>query len=52
MDFLEISSLGAPYRYAIKIDQKIKQWSKQDFGFTNTPQYKHGKSNSNSQSER
>jgi hypothetical protein len=28
MDFLDISSLGVSYRYAVKIEQKFKQHSK------------------------
>jgi hypothetical protein len=28
MDFLDISSLGDAYRYAVKIEQKFKQQSK------------------------
>jgi hypothetical protein len=35
MDFLDISSLGVAYRYAVKIEQKFKQQSKWE---------KHGKS--------
>jgi hypothetical protein len=42
MDFLDISSLGAAYRYAIKIEKKFKQQSKWE---------KHGKGNSNSYNE-
>ena len=33
MEFLDISSLGVTYRYAIKIEQKLKQ-KKQDIGFS------------------
>jgi hypothetical protein len=29
MEFLDISSLGAAYRYAIKIEQKLKQKTRQ-----------------------
>ena len=32
MDFLEISSLGSAYRYAVKIEQKFQQKNKCDFG--------------------
>jgi hypothetical protein len=32
MDFLDISSLGATYRYAIKIEQKFKHQNKREFG--------------------
>eukprot|EP00253_Pinus_taeda_P024804 PITA_24804 len=34
MEFLEISSLGTAYRYAVKIEQKFKQ-KKRDFGSAN-----------------
>jgi hypothetical protein len=51
MDFLEISSLRVAYRYAIKVEQKFKQWSKWEFGFANMPQQKHGKGNPNSQNK-
>ena len=34
MEFLNISSLGTAYRYALKIEQKFKQ-KKRDFGSTN-----------------
>jgi len=34
MEFLNISSLGTTYRYAVKIEQKFKQ-KKRDFGSTN-----------------
>jgi hypothetical protein len=51
MDFLDISSLGVAYRYAVKIEQKFKQWSKWEFGFENMPQQKYGKGNPNSQNE-
>jgi hypothetical protein len=39
MEFLDISSLGATYRYAAKIEQKFKQ-KKQDFGSVNQKQGK------------
>jgi hypothetical protein len=48
MGFLEISSLGAAYQYAVKIEQKFKQQSKREFRFENTPQQNHGKGNPNS----
>ena len=32
MDFLDISSLGAAYRYAVKIEQKFKHQNKWEFG--------------------
>ena len=34
MEFLNISSLGTAYRYAVKIEQKFKQ-KKRDFGSSN-----------------
>ena len=39
MEFLNISSLGAAYRYAIKIEKKFKQ-KKQYFGSANRKQGK------------
>ena len=36
MDFLDILSLGAAYRYAVKIEQKFKQRNRWDFGSMNT----------------
>ena len=38
MDSLDIFSLGAAYRYAIKIKQKFKQKNKRDFGSANQQQ--------------
>jgi hypothetical protein len=35
MDFLDISSLGVAYRYAIKIEQKFKHQNKWEFGSAN-----------------
>jgi len=49
MDFLDISSEGATYRYAVKIDQKFKQNNKRDFKSTNPSQQKHGKGGPNSE---
>ena len=46
MEFLDISSLGAAYRYAIKIEQKIKQKTRQ-FGPRNPSQQNPGKGGSN-----
>jgi hypothetical protein len=43
MDFLEISSLGATYRYVVKIKHKFKQQNKWEFGFENMQQPKYGK---------
>jgi hypothetical protein len=42
MEFLDISSLGTTYRYAIKIEQKFKQ-KKREFGSVNSSQQKQGK---------
>jgi hypothetical protein len=35
MDFLDILSLGAAYRYVVKIEQKFKHQNKQEFGSVN-----------------
>ena len=48
MDFLDISSLGSAYRYAIKIKEKFWQKNKQDSGPVHPPQ-KQGKGNPGSQ---
>jgi hypothetical protein len=50
MDFLDISSLGAAYRYAVKIEQKFKHQNKREFGSTNPQQSKYDKDNPNKQS--
>jgi hypothetical protein len=42
-EFLDISSLGAAYRYVVKIKQKFKHQNKREFGSTNPQQPKHGK---------
>ena len=47
MEFLDISSLGAAYRYAVKIEQKFKQRNRRDFGSVNTSQQKVGKGSPN-----
>jgi hypothetical protein len=47
MDFLDISSLGDAYRYAIKIEQKFKHQKIQDFGSVNPLQPKYDKDNPN-----
>jgi hypothetical protein len=47
MDFLDISSLGAAYRYAVKIEQKFKNQNKWKFGSTNPQQPKYEKDNPN-----
>ena len=44
MDFLDISSLGFAYPYAVKIEEKFRQKNKRDFGPANPPQ-KQGKGN-------
>jgi hypothetical protein len=51
MDFLDISSLGVAYQYAVKIEKKFKKQSKRGFGFENTPQQNCGKGNPNSQNK-
>ena len=51
MDFQDISSLGAAYRYAIKIEQKFKLKNKQEFGFLNRLQQKPSKSGPNSKNK-
>jgi hypothetical protein len=42
MDFLDITSLGATYRYVVKMKQKIKQ-KRREFGSANSSQQKQGK---------
>jgi hypothetical protein len=42
MEFLDISSLGAAYRYAVKIEQKLKQKTR-EFGPGKPSQKKPGK---------
>jgi hypothetical protein len=46
MEFLDISSLGAAYRYVIKIEQKLKQKTRQ-FGLGNPSEQKAGKGDPN-----
>jgi hypothetical protein len=48
MEFLDISSLGVAYRYAIKIEQKLKQ-KKRQFGPGNPSQQNLGKGSPNPQ---
>jgi hypothetical protein len=43
MEFMDISSLGATYRYAMKIKQKFKNQNNREFGSTNPQQPKYGK---------
>jgi hypothetical protein len=50
MDFLDISSLGASYRYVVKIEQKFKHQNKWEFGSTNLQQPKYDKDVPNKQS--
>jgi hypothetical protein len=50
MDFLDISSLGAAYRYAVKIEQKFKHQNKREFMSANPQQSKYDKDNPNKQS--
>jgi hypothetical protein len=50
MDFLDISSLGASYRYAIKIEKKFKHQNKREFRSTNTQQPKYEKHGPNKHS--
>jgi hypothetical protein len=50
MEFLDISSLGAAYRYAVKIEQKLKQKMRQ-FGPGNPSQQNPGKGGPNPQNK-
>ena len=50
MDFLDISSLDASYRYAVKIEQKFKHQNKWEFVSANPQQPKYDKENPNKQS--
>jgi hypothetical protein len=50
MEFLDISSLGMAFRYAIKIKQKLKQNMGQ-FGLGNPSQQKPGKGGPNPQNK-
>jgi hypothetical protein len=50
MDFLDISSLGATYRYAIKIEHKFKHQNKREFGSGNSQQTKYDKDDPSKQS--
>jgi hypothetical protein len=50
MDFLDISSLGVAYRYAVKIEQKFKHQNKWEFRSANLQQPKYDKDNPNKQS--
>jgi hypothetical protein len=46
MEFLDISSLGMAYQYAVKMEQKLKQKTRQ-FGPGNPAQKKPGKGDPN-----
>jgi hypothetical protein len=46
MDFLDISSLGAAYKYAVKIEQKLKKKTQQ-FGPGNLSHQNLGKGSPN-----
>jgi hypothetical protein len=50
MDFLDISSLSAAYRYAVKIEQNFKHQNKREFRSTNPQQLKYEKDDPNKQS--
>jgi hypothetical protein len=50
MDFLDISSLGAAYRYVLKIEQKFKNQNKWEFKSANLKQPKYDKDDPNKQS--
>ena len=43
MDFLDISSFGAAYRYDVKIKHKFKHRNKSEFRFANLQQPKYDK---------
>jgi hypothetical protein len=47
MEFLDISSLGVAYHYAVKIEQKFKQRNRLYFGSVNASQQKARKGNPN-----
>jgi hypothetical protein len=49
MDFLDISSLGDAYRYAVEIEKKFRHQNKRKFGSTNSQQPKHDKYGPNKQ---
>jgi hypothetical protein len=51
MEFLDIASLGASYRYTVKIEQKLKQKTRQ-FGPGNLSQQKPGKGGPNPPNKR
>jgi hypothetical protein len=47
VDFLDISSLSAAYRYVVKIEKKFKHQNKRYFGSINLQQPKYDKDNPN-----
>jgi hypothetical protein len=49
-DFLDISSLGAAYRYVVKSEKKFKHQNKREFGSTSPQQPKYDKQCPNKQS--
>jgi hypothetical protein len=49
MDFLNISSLGVSYRYAVKIEHKFRNQNKWEFGSANLQQPKYSKDDPNQQ---
>jgi hypothetical protein len=49
MDFLDISSLGAPYRYVVKIKEKFRHQNKQESGSANMKLPKYDKDEPNKQ---
>jgi hypothetical protein len=50
MEFLEITSLGATYRYAVNIEQTFKK-KRREFGSANSSQSKKGKGGPNPQNK-
>ena len=51
MEFLDISLLGATYRYAVKIEQEFKQWNKHSFGYGNASHKRMGRGSLNTQTK-
>ena len=49
MDFLNISSLGVAYRYAVKMEHKFRHQNKWEFGSTNPQQPKSAQDDPNQQ---
>jgi hypothetical protein len=50
MDFLDVSSLGVAYQYAVKIQKKFKHQKKRELGSANQQQPKYDKDVPNKQS--